>query len=167
MILNRFRIFAILAVCWMAVIFAFSAKDADESTKESNRITDLIGRIVYDDYDNLSEEKKQEFIDKTDHIVRKTAHSTEYALLGILLVNAGLGLKNKKKRTVAGISFSIASAYAASDEIHQLFVPGRAGMVTDWMIDSVGAAVGIILVLLAGRVLKAVKGGKHEHNTCV
>ena len=31
--------------------------------------------------------------------------------------------------------------YAATDEFHQLFVPGRAGMVTDVLIDSIGVTV--------------------------
>lgn len=35
--------------------------------------------------------------------------------------------------------------YAVSDEIHQLFVPGRGAQVKDVMIDSTGAFAGIII----------------------
>ncbi|MBR6275252.1 MAG: VanZ family protein [Lachnospiraceae bacterium] len=163
--MNRFRIFALLSLCWMIVIFAYSAKNAERSTKDSNEIVEIIGEIVVEDFDELPPEEKQEFIDKTDHIVRKMAHGLEYTLLGVLLLNAGLGLKNRKKWLVALVSLVIGSAYAASDEFHQLFVPGRAGMVTDWMIDTGGVIFGIIMVLVTGLIITAVKGGKHEHDT--
>ena len=42
----------------------------------------------------------------------------------------------------------IATAYAATDEIHQLFVPERAGAFTDVCIDSAGAAVGALIMAL-------------------
>ena len=35
--------------------------------------------------------------------------------------------------------------YAASDEFHQTFVPGRDGNIVDVLIDSSGALVGILL----------------------
>ncbi|MGV8147186.1 MAG: VanZ family protein [Alkaliphilus sp.] len=37
--------------------------------------------------------------------------------------------------------------YAISDETHQIFVPGRSAQVSDILIDSVGAAVGILIYL--------------------
>ena len=151
----------------MSVIFMFSARNATVSTEDSNGVAEIIGEIVVEDFDDLSEQEKQDFIDKTDHLVRKTAHGLEYALLGILLMNAGLGMKNRKKAWVAAGSFCIASLYAASDEFHQLFVPGRAGMVSDWLIDSGGAAFGIIMVLLTGLIITAAGGKKHEHDTCM
>lgn len=36
----------------------------------------------------------------------------------------------------------LASAYAATDEWHQLFVPGRDSDVRDWLADTIGAAAG-------------------------
>ena len=40
--------------------------------------------------------------------------------------------------------WGIATAYAVTDEFHQLFVPGRSGQMTDVMIDSGGALVGLL-----------------------
>ena len=40
------------------------------------------------------------------------------------------------------------SAYAATDEFHQLFVPGRSGQMTDVMIDSVGCLIGCLVTCL-------------------
>jgi len=42
--------------------------------------------------------------------------------------------------------------YAASDEIHQLFVPNREGKFADVIIDTAGALLGIFLVWFIGRV---------------
>ena len=44
------------------------------------------------------------------------------------------------------ISFSITVLYACSDEFHQLFVPGRAGMIQDVMIDSIGIILALCLI---------------------
>jgi VanZ family protein len=71
-----------------------------------------------------------------DLVVRKAAHLTEYAILGALLVRA-------LDRPAAAAALAI--AYAATDELHQHFVPGRTGSVVDVLIDSVGVVVGIVL----------------------
>jgi VanZ family protein len=71
-----------------------------------------------------------------DLVLRKAAHAAEFAVLGFLLVRA-LG------RELAALAAGI--AYAASDELHQSFVPGRQGTVLDFLIDAVGVAVGVFL----------------------
>ena len=43
-----------------------------------------------------------------------------------------------------GQALGIAALYAATDEIHQYFVPGWACMFTDVCIDSVGALLGVL-----------------------
>lgn len=137
----RKKIFLILAILWMAIIFSFSAKDADESTKESNAVGMFLGSIVYSDFEEWTEEEQQAFAEKWDHPVRKCAHMTEYAILGYFLIGAGYDGREKCRRVV-GRSLGIAAFYAATDEIHQYFVPGRACMFTDVCIDSVGALLG-------------------------
>jgi len=71
-----------------------------------------------------------------DMILRKFAHTFEYAVLGALLVRA-LGRP--------GPAFLLGAVYAASDEFHQTFVPGRHGSPVDVAIDAVGIAIGIVL----------------------
>jgi VanZ family protein len=70
-----------------------------------------------------------------DLILRKLAHAAEFALLGALLARA---LRDDRLALAAGI------AYAASDELHQHFVPGRVGSPLDVAIDSAGVALGIL-----------------------
>lgn len=57
-------------------------------------------------------------------------------------------------RKAALVAWGAATLYAATDEFHQLFVPGRAGLFTDVLIDATGAAIGL---LLAGSIIALVK----------
>ena len=71
-----------------------------------------------------------------DLVLRKIAHACEFAVLGALLLRA---LRDERAALAAGVAFAI------SDEVHQLFVPGRVGAPLDVAIDSAGVAVGVLL----------------------
>ncbi len=73
----------------------------------------------------------------------KTAHATEYAVLGLLLARAiaGRGWLSLTLPCVAG-AVVVATLYGVSDEYHQLFVPGRQFDVRDMMADATGAFLG-------------------------
>jgi VanZ family protein len=72
-----------------------------------------------------------------DYVLRKGAHMTEYAILSVLLVRA----------TGSYVwAFALTVSYAASDEVHQLFVRGRHGSPIDVAIDAVGALIGLSLL---------------------
>ena len=71
-----------------------------------------------------------------DLVLRKLAHAAEYAILGALLVRA---------TGRPGLALGLGVLYSVSDEIHQVFVPGRHGAPLDVAIDAVGVAVGIAL----------------------
>ena len=49
----------------------------------------------------------------------------------------------RKFRKEMFLPWLIAALYAASDEIHQLFVPGRSGQLSDVILDSAGALAGV------------------------
>jgi VanZ family protein len=72
-----------------------------------------------------------------DLILRKAAHMTEYAILAVLL---------RRATGSPGWAFVIAVAYAATDEFHQTFVPGRHGSPVDVGIDAIGALIGLAVV---------------------
>lgn len=140
----RRLIFYVLVIIWMVVIFSFSAKNADESTEESNKVGMWVGGIVHSDFETWSEEEQLVFAEKWDHPIRKCAHMTEYAILGFFLFGAYVTDK-EKWRKCAIYAFLTAVLYAVTDEMHQYFVPGRACMVTDVGFDSVGAFVGCMI----------------------
>lgn len=48
----------------------------------------------------------------------------------------------------------IGMGYAASDEIHQLFIAGRSGQVIDVFIDTIGVAIGICLLMIIYKVIQ-------------
>jgi VanZ family protein len=104
-----------------------------------------------------------------EFIIRKIAHFTEYAAFGASLLfttysflGAGCG-ENKVSNTAESgettdkpvrhlpksilflLPWLFGTLYAATDEIHQLFVPGRYGKFHDVLIDSAGVAVGILI----------------------
>jgi VanZ family protein len=72
-----------------------------------------------------------------DLVLRKAAHLTEYAILGALLLRA---LRSTPLALLAG------SAYAVTDEVHQVFVSGRHGSPLDWLIDTIGVAAGVLVL---------------------
>lgn len=143
-LLIRRMIFIIFAICWMMVIFHFSSKNADESTKDSNAAGMLVGRIVYSDFNVWLGKEQQVFAERWDYPIRKTAHMTEYAILGFLFVGSVISGKQRYKFSIF-TAYAIAVLYAVSDEIHQFFVPGRACMLKDIGFDALGAAVGVAI----------------------
>jgi VanZ family protein len=78
------------------------------------------------------------------------AHLALYAALGVLLWRAACrgGGKLLAKRP-GRWTLAMGCSYAASDEIHQAFVPIRSPQLTDVAVDSLGVAFGIALAWLA------------------
>ena len=83
----------------------------------------------------------------TNFLVRKCAHATEYAVLGVLVSQAldpGAQRVGRRGLLIAATLVLVASL----DESIQLFVPGRSGQVTDVLLDCCGAAGGVGIRLL-------------------
>jgi VanZ family protein len=54
----------------------------------------------------------------------------------------------------AGLALALVFLYAASDELHQVFVPGRTGQISDVVVDVAGAVAGLTLLWLGGKIFK-------------
>ena len=76
-----------------------------------------------------------------DLIFKKGAHFTAYAVLAVLFRRA-----LPPSRRMWALSWVLAVLYAASDEWHQSFVPGRHPLETDILIDACGAAAGLLIL---------------------
>ena len=162
-------IFAVAAMC--LVIFAMSAQTADKSTELSMGIVWHIIGFIVPGYDQMSPADQLYWQQMLDHPVRKTAHFLEYALLGALTMNMVVRIERDRHAGAADagapalaagmptagmpalrqlelVAWALATGYAVGDEIHQVFVPGRAFMVTDILIDSAGILVGVLLAAL-------------------
>lgn len=146
--------FLTLTILWMTVIFWFSSVPADESSQMSLSAGRLAARIFIPNYGDWSLEEQNAFAEKIDYPVRKMAHAGEYIVLGVLMlstVNNFLVWSYVRKGLAA---WMLTAFYAATDEFHQLFVAGRSGQLSDVLLDSVGAAAGILLCMTVMRLAK-------------
>lgn len=131
----------------MAVIFIFSAMPAAQSTDTSTTVTGLIIGLCAK-AGGISAAKQAALIAFWEPVVRKLAHMTEYAILAFLLMKP-CGTERKKYIGTYFVILLICACYACSDEFHQLFVQGRAGRLTDVLIDSSGAALVLVIYRLS------------------
>lgn len=132
-------------IVWMVVIFLFSMQAGEDSSALSGRLVAILVSLGIGEgtflYENLG------------LFVRKAAHVTEYLVLFLLAVNAFRhDIADRKKLLAAAFLFAV--GYAVTDEVHQSFVPGRAGMATDVMIDAVGPLIGTAWLIWRERIRK-------------
>ena len=153
----------LLTVAVMVMIFCFSTENAENSDKRSGVISSAIIRVFYPDYDQRNEEEQKAVYDDVQHIVRKCAHFTEYMLLGFLsrlCLESWFGHRMKRNRILALIGFGAGTAYACTDELHQLAIDGRSGQWTDVLVDSSGILAGVTLGTLLVKNLNRMNNGQ-------
>ena len=133
----------------MVMIFCFSSQTGEKSDALSGRITEVLIRILYRDYDKLGEAERELLFRQTAHIDRKSAHFFEFAALGFFLLGhfRALALKKGLRRPALG-AIVTGVLYAASDELHQCFVGGRSPGIPDVGIDSAGVLFGVLVMAL-------------------
>ena len=159
----RRRIFLIAAFLWMAVIFGLSARDADDSTRDSFFVGRVAAVLFVPGFRDMSAGEQLAVLEAIDHPIRKTAHFLEYFVLGVLLAGAFLQPEPGRGRIrLQGLrAWEAGTVYAVSDELHQLFVPGRACMPADVMLDSAGVLAG---TLFCSAVLVCIFAGNAGRN---
>ncbi len=133
----------------MGLIFIASSDQGSFS-----RSSRLIGPIVQWLFPHVSAETLHAAV----VFVRKCAHLTEYAVLALLLWRA---LRKPRKGTAlpwhwseAGLALVLTAFYAASDELHQAFVPSRQASVWDVLLDSMGGALVLVFLWAVGWLCK-------------
>ena len=135
----------------MGVIFFMSSQPQAESEAASNLATEII-YVLYAYLFPASHIDLSLFFEKYGQFIRKLAHFSEFVLLGVL-VYSNTKEYIRKRPFVCSLLFS--ALYAASDEIHQLFVQGRFCSAKDILIDTAGALCGILLChLITGSWMK-------------
>lgn len=134
---------------WMALIFSIST-DAG-STRHTSR---FIGPILRWLIPGISDEA----VGAVQLSVRKTAHMVEYGVLAVLAWRARRKPVRADprpwRRSEALFALSVAALFALSDEWHQSFIPSRQGQVTDVLIDTLGAGLGLWMLWGWGRYRK-------------
>ena len=122
-----------LDLLWICFIFARSLQTAESSTVESGALLRVMRRV-----DPAL----------TDHTIRKTAHFTEFCVLGVLLYLSCLVWRLR----LPMLAWVPALAIAGLDELIQSFVPGRSSELRDVLIDAAGALAGCLVCLLWQRL---------------
>ncbi len=133
----------ILIIIWMITVFKFSNQGGTESSSTSAKVTKVIVDVIVND---KKEENKVQIANKVEKVVRKFAHYTIYTIGGFLIMNYAYSTDKTKKQKVSG-SLLFGAFYAATDEIHQYFVPGRSARLFDVGIDSLGVMTGILIYI--------------------
>lgn len=129
-------VYTAITVVLIFFIWIQSCLPANASGKESSWVLNVLNTIA--EFVGI----KSAF---TSHTIRKLAHFTEFAMLGIfLLLTVNTFKLNRLKKYF--FVFAGCLSVAVCDECIQLIIPGRAGMIKDVILDFTGAFFGIILV---------------------
>lgn len=128
----------IVLIIIMGLIIFQSHKPIEDSTDISLGFADELVKIF-----NLENYN----IEKINFFIRKSSHFISYMLIGILFMNIFYQKKIKLKNGIL-LSLILSFLFASSDEIHQLFVKGRSGQISDVILDMGGVAFGILIYYL-------------------
>ena len=140
-----------LTIIWIGIIFSFSLQVAEKSTVVSDSVGELILEKAPSNLVSESTAWTETERDRFHAVVRKCAHFIEFFILGMFMI---LTMNQTKVTRVMRISLVLCVVVAAMDETLQLFVPGRAGLLTDVLLDSFGSFIGILLCVFLMKVRK-------------
>ena len=131
----------VLVVICMGIIFLLSAQNGEESS-------DLSGSFVMALLNGLG-------IVIDEGILRSIAHCLEFMGLSVLIFNAVYITWFLKLTPI--IAFLGTVFYAITDEIHQIFVPERAFQISDILVDSTGALIGVVASFIILKTILFIK----------
>ncbi len=131
----------ILVAACMVVIFLLSAQNSKESS-------DLSGSFVTALLEWLN-------ISIDEGTLRSMAHCLEFMGLSVLIFNAVYA--TWETMLVPIFAFGGTVLYAVTDEIHQIFVPGRAFQFSDILVDGTGALIGVFVSFIILKIILLIK----------
>lgn len=124
-----------LMTATMLAIWLFSDQNATQSSSLSGELAVLLKKMPI--------VRVLVQLDESGLILRKLSHVAIYAVLGL---NMSAALRSAlTTRGTLGLSLSLGTLYAVSDEFHQSFVPGRLASLRDVLIDIGGLILGICI----------------------
>lgn len=144
-----FAAWAAVAV-WMLAIFFMSSRPGPLTGSDSGIVVGLIEKAAEAVSGEASFAGRRETVTV---MVRKAGHILEYGLLAGLVLHAFITTKKAKGAArldlmrLSAAAFAVTVAYAAADEAHQWFVPGRSALVSDVAIDAAAAFMALLFYL--------------------
>jgi VanZ family protein len=127
----------LMVVAWAGLITTFST---DSFSKEHT------ARVIVPILHWVLPRASAETLEFLHFLIRKSAHVFEYFVFGVLLFSAARAPAPGWNMRWAATAIILATAFAAFDEIHQVFVPSRGPSIWDVLLDATAAA-GAQLVL--------------------
>lgn len=121
----------LILIVWMFIIFIFSNQPHSGSVTH-DMVEQILPNIKYDSLINI-----------INFTIRKLAHLSEYFILTLLTISLSKEYI-KKEKIILLISIIFCFIFALTDEYHQSLVPGRTGVFTDVIIDTIGGILSII-----------------------
>ena len=137
------RILSILIVLNLALIWGNSMLTGLSSEAVSGGLLAFLGRFL----PVLLTEAGHTFL-------RKAAHFSEFALLGLLYCGRHRLVKGEAPVHLMGFGLAV----ACIDETIQIFTPGRASSLIDVWIDASGFALGLLLIVIFHTISNKIKG---------
>ena len=137
------RILSILILLNLALIWGNSMLTGLSSEAVSGGILALLGRFL------------PVLLTEAGHtLLRKAAHFSEFALLGLLYCGRHRLARQETPLHLMGFGLAV----ACIDETIQIFTPGRASSLIDVWIDTSGFALGLAVILTAYKIYNKIKG---------
>ena len=153
-------IFWTLTLLHAGLIFYFSSQGGNKSMDTSGFLAEPLARWLMQVF-GIESSQYSEFLLQVQHLIRKTAHFLEYAVLGVWVVGL-LDSYGIHRRIL--LSVIVCGLYAATDEWHQSVVSERTAQMTDVLLDTVGAAAGSVLGFYLWRYSRLRRNRDTEQN---
>jgi VanZ family protein len=136
--LSTKKIWWLLTAIWAVIIFNLSTAPYASAPSEK-----LLAQVL----NWLSISILSQNLGLLNHVLRKSAHLTEYAVLAVFLYNSLKPAEGPVWSGKAAFWTLLASgSYSLTDEFHQMFVPGRHASLFDCLTDTTGASLGLIVL---------------------
>ena len=137
------RILTILLCLNLALIWGNSLLPGSSSDAVSGGVLAFLGRFL------------PVLLTETGHtFLRKAAHFSEFALLGLLFCGRHRLAKQGTPPHLMGFGLAV----ACIDETIQIFTPGRASSLIDVWIDASGFALGFVMIVVFHTIHNKIKG---------
>lgn len=142
----------VLLMLLYLIIFSFSEQNGEQSGSLSQMISEKCAAFINVlSGKHWSDAVLAGWAEYFEHPIRKLAHFTEYACMGVLVyVLWSQWLRHGKRLYVLTVLWVFLSALG--DEVHQLFVPGRYGSFADVLLDTSGGMFGMLFCICVYRL---------------
>ena len=154
----------LILIADMVFIFVNSAQDSTESATTSQSVTEMVAPVIVPNYKDMDAETQKQTLTSLEGTLREAAHLLQFVPLGfsLYLLLCTFSMPFRVRYIEIPITLCFGILYALSDEIHQIFSPGRAFQLFDIMMDTCGVTLGLIAALILKFIIDKIN--KREPN---